>query len=222
MRRGGLEGRGFFAEDGTDEIVGTGIDGKRAVFGFGCYGVGGAFELLVETRHDRVEEGLFLRLEGRFGFEGIDELLREVRSIAESGHVRPFAEIDGVSFVVAGTRFVGLETSLFGDVSVIIIKVFSALDHAAFFVCADHFFDIVVVFNFSHMSIKYIKIYKGVSAGDARGREGGVEGGIEGGRVAKQGRPITAHLPRTYDALITHLSRTNFSGSTRWYYILCI
>ena len=110
MRCGGLEGRGFFAEDGTDEVVGTGIDGKSAVLGFGCYGVGSAFELLVETRHDRVEEGLFLRLERCFVFEGIDELLCEMGGISESGHVRPFAEIDGVSFVVAGTRFVGLDT----------------------------------------------------------------------------------------------------------------
>ncbi len=176
MRCGGLESWWFFAEDGTDEIVGTTIGGERAVLGSGCYGVGGAFELLVETRHDRVEEGLFLGLEGCFRFEGIDELLGEVGGIAERGHVRPFAWEDRVRFVVAGMSFIDLETPLFGDVTVIIMEVFASLDHTAFFVRADHFFDIVVVFNFCHRSIKYIKIYKGVSAGDARGCEGGVEG----------------------------------------------
>ena len=42
--------------------------------------------------------------------------------------------------------------------------------------------------------------------------------------VAKKQRVtlITSHLPRTYLALTTHLSRTNFCLRIRWYYILSI
>ena len=33
---------------------------------------------------------------------------------------------------------------------------------------------------------------------------------------------IVTHLPRTYSALITHLSRTKLCLCFHWYYILCI
>ena len=38
----------------------------------------------------------------------IDEFLSKMGGIAESGHVRPLAEIDGACFVIAGMRNVGL------------------------------------------------------------------------------------------------------------------
>ena len=68
----------LLVEDGTDEIVGAGVDGVVAELVFGGDGVGFALELFVETRFDLIEERLFAIGKRRVVLPGIDELLRQV------------------------------------------------------------------------------------------------------------------------------------------------
>ena len=91
----------FFSKDSPDEIIDAGVDGKIAVFVLGCDWIRLAFELLVETGFVGVKECLFLGRKGRLVLEGVNELLREVGSVTESGHVSPLAGKDGVRIIVA-------------------------------------------------------------------------------------------------------------------------
>ena len=138
----------FFSEDSADEVIGSGIDGIVAVFVFGCDRIMFTFELGIEARHDRIQEGLLLGLKGRFVLEGIDEFLREVGGIAEGGHVSPFAEVDGAGFVVTRVRGIGFESADFGDVAIEVMEGFLALDESAVRAC--HFCNLRVVLDFSH------------------------------------------------------------------------
>ena len=68
----------LLAENGTDEIVGAGVDGVVAELVFGSNGIVFALELFVETRFDLIEERLFAVGQRRVVLPGIDELLRQV------------------------------------------------------------------------------------------------------------------------------------------------
>jgi len=149
-----LEDRIFFTEDSSDEVVYAGIDEVVAVFVFGRDGIVRSVELGIEAGFVGVQKGLFFRRERRFVAHGIDELLSEMRGIAESVHVRPLAEIDGVLFVVAGMRDVGLETADTGNVAVIVTEYLAALHGSVFGVSTDHFLDMRFVFDFRHRCMK--------------------------------------------------------------------
>ncbi len=200
-----LEDRIFFSKDSSDEVVYAGIDEVIAVFIFGCDRVVRAIELCIEAGLVGVQKGLFFRRKWRFVAHGIDEFLSKMGGIAESGHVRPLAEIDGACFVIAGMRNVGLETTDAGNVAIVVTEYLAALNCTVFGVSTYHFLDMRFVFDFSH------RCMKGLLFMYLRGSKG----------VAKYPVPtlIISHLPRTYDALISHLSRTNFCLRFCWYYI---
>ena len=111
----------FFSKYSPDEIIDAGIDGKIAVFVLGCDRIRLAFELFVETGFVGVKECLFLGRKGRLVLEGVNELLREMGSITESGHVSPLAGKDGVRIIVAGLRGIGLQTADFSDITVVVM-----------------------------------------------------------------------------------------------------
>ena len=154
FQRGGC----FFSKDSPDEVIDAGIDGKIAVFVLGCDWIRLAFELLVETGFVGVKECLFLGRKGRLVLEGVNELLREVGSVTESGHVGPLAGKDGVRIIVAGLRGIGLQTADFSDITVIVMVMFAALSHAAFFMSTEDFFDVRGVFDFCHIKSWYFVI----------------------------------------------------------------
>ena len=142
----------LFADDCADEIIDAGIDGVCAVSAFGSDGIGIAFELLVEAFFVGVKQSLFFGRKGRFVFEGIDELLRQMRGVSEGVHIRPFACVDGVSPVVSGALFESLETTDPSHVTIIVMEMFAALYQASFGVRTYHFFDVRGVFDFSHVA----------------------------------------------------------------------
>jgi len=145
-----LQLRFFFADDGTDEIIYADIDGGITVFVFGCNRVRCSFELLIETLFVGIQKGLFLRRERCLVTHGRDELLREMRGVAERGHVRSFAEKDGIGFVVTGMRDIGLKSSDFGDITVVVMESLAAFHRTVFGVRPNHFLYMGAVFDFSH------------------------------------------------------------------------
>ena len=146
-----LEDRILFSEDCSDEVVYAGIDEVVAVFIFGRNRVMRAVELGLEAGFIGVQKGLFFRRERRFVAHGIDEFLSKMRGITKGCHVRPFAEVDGVCFVVAGMRDVGLETADAGNVAIVVTEHFAALHGSVFGVSTYHFLDMRFVFDFSHL-----------------------------------------------------------------------
>ena len=146
-----LEDRILFSEDCSDEVVYAGIDEVVAVFIFGCDGIVRSVELGIEAGFIGVQKSLFFRREGCFVAHGIDEFLSKMRGIAKGCHVRPFAEVDGVCFVVAGMRNVGLETADAGNVAIVVTEHLAALHGSVFGVSTDHFLDMRFVFDFSHL-----------------------------------------------------------------------
>ena len=140
-----LEDRILFSEDCSDEVVYAGIDEVIAVFIFGCDRVVRAIELCIEAGLVGVQKGLFFRRKWRFVAHGTDEFLSKMGGIAESGHVRPLAEIDG------GMRNVGLETADAGNVAIVVTEYLAALNCTVFGVSTYHFLDMRFVFDFSHL-----------------------------------------------------------------------
>ena len=191
-----LEDRILFSDDGSDEVVYAGIDEIVAVFIFGRDRVMRSVELGIEAGLVGVQEGLFFRRKGCFVAHGIDELLGKMRSIAEGGHVRPFAEIDGALFVVARFRNVSLKAADASYITVIVTEHLAALNCTVFGVSTYHFLNMRFVFDFRHIMIQVLVVILTPGAG----------------QVSKWVHPTLkiTHLSRTYDALISHLSRTNF------------
>ena len=146
-----LEDRILFSDDGSDEVVYAGIDEIVAVFIFGCNGIVRSVELGIEAGLVGVQEGLFFRRKGCFVAHGIDEFLSKMRGIAKGCHVRPFAEVYGVCFVVAGMRNVGLETADAGNVAIVVTEHLAALNCTVFGVSTDHFLNMRFVFDFCHL-----------------------------------------------------------------------
>ena len=185
-----LEDRIFFTEDCSDEVVYAGIDEVIAVFILGCDRVVRAIELCIEAGLVGVQKGLFFRRKWRFVAHGIDEFLSKMGGIAESGHVRPLAEIDGACFVIAGMRNVGLETADAGNVAIVVTEYLAALNCTVFGVSTYHFLDMRFVFDFSHRCMKGLLFMY-----------------LRGSKIPRSdpyNLALTAYLRRTYLALITH------------------
>ena len=87
-------------------------------------------------------------------------------------------------------RNVGLETSDAGNVAIVVTEYLAALNCTVFGVSTYHFLDMRFVFDFSHRCMKGLLFMYLI--------------GSKG--VAKYPVPalIISHLPRTYDALISH------------------
>ena len=146
-----LEDRILFSEDCSDEVVYAGIDEVIAVFIFGCDRVVRAIELCIEAGFIGVQKSLFFRREGCLVAHRIDEFLGKMRGITKGIHIRPFAEVDGVCFVVAGFRDVSLETADAGNVAIVVTEHLAALHGSVFGVSTDHFLNMRFVFDFSHL-----------------------------------------------------------------------
>ncbi len=147
-----LELWGFFAEDGADEVVRSGIDGIVAIFVFWGDRIGFAFELGIKASHDAIQEGLFLGCEGCLVAEGIDEFLSKMGGISKGLSVGSFAFSYGCGGIVTRARLVGFEATNSGNITIEIFEVFLAFYDGMFFAsCTDHGYDTGGMLNFCHM-----------------------------------------------------------------------
>ena len=128
-----LEHGVFGTEDGTEEIVGTGVDDGFAELIFRGNRIRSTGELLLETGNDIIEERLFLgRGERRAGFPGVDKLHGIVGVATKGLLVFEFAKHDRIGLVVAFVRDISLQFAYSGDVAVVITEDFLPLDESIF------------------------------------------------------------------------------------------
>ena len=143
-------------DEGAKEIVGAGVDGEIAELILGRDGIRRSVELIAETDLGLIEVSLFGRRERSVVLPCIDELLREVRSVAKILLISEFGTYNGVRLVVSFAGRIDFRTTYTCDVAIVVAEVLLALDEAR--VCADDFFELRVVIYLSHIWDNYTLI----------------------------------------------------------------